>query len=337
VLGAILVIGLDASAASCFVLADQQSSPSGSASQIPGTCLELLGRSVLERTTEIFQQFNIDRISILANRSFAHTQTDVTRAAGQSPVAWVSDAWGSVIQGLKNYRDAGVKTAFVTCMDAYAELDPFDALHFHWGQKRAVTRIAAPEGPLNMWIVDLAQFDYDSGVLAEDDATQFYVVGGYINRLQTGKDLRRFVTDSLSGRCQFRPAGQEVRPGVWIGEGAQIDRGARIVSPAYIGRGSKVGDNCLITRCSNIERDCEIDMGTVVEDSSVLANSYVGIGLDVSHSIVAGNNLLNLTHDRVLEIADPDVIRENMVPRGEANHPSPLSFGMDGMVFEPAE
>ena len=48
-----------------------------------------------------------------------------------------------------------------------------------------------------------------------------------------------------------------------------------------------------------------------MEDSSVLSNTYVGIGLDLSHSIVDGRNLLNLQHNVSLEITDPVVMREN--------------------------
>jgi hypothetical protein len=55
-----------------------------------------------------------------------------------------------------------------------------------------------------------------------------------------------------------------------------------------------------------------------VEDSSILSNSYVGIGLDVSHSIVNGNQLLNLERGVALEIQDPGMIRR-AIPRKEAN------------------
>jgi len=52
-----------------------------------------------------------------------------------------------------------------------------------------------------------------------------------------------------------------------------------------------------------------------VEDSSILPNTYVGIGLDLSHSIVNGRSLLNLQHNVNLEITDPVVMRENNISR----------------------
>ena len=52
-----------------------------------------------------------------------------------------------------------------------------------------------------------------------------------------------------------------------------------------------------------------MDYGTVVEDSSILAGTYIGIGLDLSHSIAHGTHLAHLNHDVMLEITDPTVVR----------------------------
>jgi NDP-sugar pyrophosphorylase family protein len=121
--------------------------------------------------------------------------------------------------------------------------------------------------------------------------------------------MRQLICDALAGRCQFRPQGFEVKPGVWMGQGAQVERSARIVAPAFIGRNSKIAEQCLITRGTNVESNSHVDYGTVIEDSSILSNTYVGIGLDLSHSIVDGDNLLNLQHGVTLKIGDPVVLR----------------------------
>ena len=86
-----------------------------------------------------------------------------------------------------------------------------------------------------------------------------------------------------------------------------------------------------------MESDCQVDYGTVVEDSSILSNSYVGIGLDLSHSVVDGNNLLNLERNVTLEIADPCVIRQNRISRKEKNRQSPIVFGLPAVQFARAE
>ena len=96
-----------------------------------------------------------------------------------------------------------------------------------------------------------------------------------------------------------------------------MHRGARIVAPAFLGRGSRIEEQCLITRCSNVEQNCHIDYGTVVEDSSILPNTYVGIGLDISHAIIHGNILMNLEREVALQISDHGIIRPNRVLRRE--------------------
>ena len=81
------------------------------------------------------------------------------------------------------------------------------------------------------------------------------------------------------------------------------------MAPAYLGRGATVLEDTLVTRGSNLECLSYIDYGTVIEDTSVLANSYVGIWLDVAHAVVGGNKLLSVRHNVLLEISDPSLIR----------------------------
>ncbi len=174
-----------------------------------------------------------------------------------------------------------------------------------------MTRALAADGPVDMWIIDPARFsergELRTALVASTPAQ--YELRGYVNRLRGPRDLRQLVSDSFNSRCRLRPRGVEIRPGVWMGENAQIGRGARIVAPAFIGQRVTIGDDCLITRCTNVECNSQVDFGTAVEDSSVLSNTYLGIGLDLSHSIVDGKYLWNLRHDVTLEITDPAVMR----------------------------
>jgi hypothetical protein len=65
-----------------------------------------------------------------------------------------------------------------------------------------------------------------------------------------------------------------------------------------------------------------------VEDSSILTGTYVGIGLDVSHSIADGTCLVNLNREVALEIKDPVVMRQvaQNKPRTEGNRQLPSNF-----------
>lgn len=105
--------------------------------------------------------------------------------------------------------------------------------------------------------------------------------------------------------------GEQVRPGIWADDGVEIQKGARIVAPAYLGRRCTIGKTALVTRFSNIERDSHIDYGTVIENSSILPNTYIGVWLDVRHSVVHGNKLLNLERDVLVEVCDSRLLRCN--------------------------
>ena len=306
--------------------------------QTPLTCVEVLGRSVVGRLVDELGRAEVDAISIFVDTTIAtrhagiDSSTNVTLSVSEDP-------WDMAAQKMAAHSVTEMEAILVTRASAYVEFDLNDFVRSHRDQGKEVTRAFDNKGPLDMWIIDRARVAEGEDLLTtlRTSKPARYWVRGYVNRLEHPRDLRRLVMDSLTSRCRLRPQASEIRPGVWINESAQVNRDARIVAPAYIGRGSRVEAQCLITRCSNVESNCQVDYGTVVEDSSILSNSYVGIGLDLSHSIVDGNNLLNLERSVTLEIADPCVIRQNRVARKEKNRHSPIIFGFGGAHFAPAE
>jgi hypothetical protein len=277
-------------------------------------CIELLGRTVLGRTIEELLRGRIDSVAVIASSPFA------SAVIGHEQVGFftVHDVWQKAWEKAKSFSAEAV---VVVRLGAYVEFDPADLLQFHRDQGKAVTRAWSDDGSLDVWVVDAEIFAQNDGLVSclESEDPARYFVPGYVNRLESARDLRQLITDGLGARCHFRPQGTEIRPGIWLGHGAEVDRTARLVAPVYIGRASKIADQCLITRGSNVESNAKVDYGTVIEDSTVLSNTYVGIGLDLSHSIVDGDNLLHLQHGVSLKISDPVVlrpIRDNRVRSG---------------------
>jgi hypothetical protein len=127
-----------------------------------------------------------------------------------------------------------------------------------------------------------------------------YLTSGYVNRLRNAADFRRLICDAFAQENEVRPVGRQVRPGIWVGAGARIEREARVVAPAFIGAGAKVCRSAVVTRGSNIERGAFLDCGTVVEDASILPSCYVGAGLDLTHAVVGFRRIAHL--DRKIEI-----------------------------------
>ena len=268
--------------------------------------LELLGQSVLQRMVEELRKAKVDEITVFVDEPLS---SDISAGA-------TNTAWEAASEQLVKFGKKGVDSILIAELGAYVELDFAELFRVHQESDKGITRAFHQNSPLSFWVVNptmLPESQEVRGVLHRGDSAEFHA-SGYINGLETAADLRRLVNDGLGCRCQFRPQGLEVKPGIWMAPGAQVERAARIVAPAYIGRNVKIGDECLITRGSNVESNSQVDYGTAIEDSSILSNTYVGIGLDLSHSIAHGNSLLNLQHDVLLQISDRAVMRQNKQP-----------------------
>ena len=262
-------------------------------------------------------------IRVLGSSPIART-VDAMKSAGLSILttsAWSEkglslseeQAWLLAADELKACKEKNVDAVVITRAGHYIECEWQALLAEHRKYGEAVSRAFDREGPLDLWVVDPSRFCADGDRLTMLRVTEVAecAIEGYVNRLTGARDFRRFVTDIFSFRCRARPYATELRPGLWVADGAQIARSARVVAPAYIGYGVKISNDCLITRCSTVETDSYVDFGTAIEDSSILPNTYVGIGLDLSHSIVDGDEILNLHHEVRLRISDPVVMRRH--------------------------
>ena len=274
---------------------------------MPLGCAEVLGRSVIDRILDAFHQSVFDRVAVVTGSS-------------------------ELTAEFQSYKAEGIEAVVLISPTAYAEINIADLLQSHRDTKALITRAFFGSRPMEIWVLDMSRLDVSEELVQRlsSDECSVYVVNGYVNFLDHPRDLRRLVVDSFNGSCHLRPNGHETRPGVWMSDSVDVHRGARIVAPAFLGRGARIEEQCLITRCSNVEANCHVDYGSVVEDSSILPNTYVGIGLDISHSIVHGSTLVNVERDVVLQISDQGVIRPNRVPRKEQYGRSQSALRMAG-------
>jgi len=266
--------------------------------------IPVLGCSPIARTAESLKSAGLSRISILGRTIWNEKP---------GPVPSEEQAWLLAANELKTCKEKNLDAVVVTRIGHYIECEWQALLEQHRKYGEAVSRAFDSEAPLDLWVVDPNRFYADGDLLRmlQVNKVAECAVDGYVNRLTGARDFRRFVTDIFSSRCRVRPYATEVRPGLWVAEGAQIARNARVVAPAYVGQGVKISGDCLITRCSTLETNSYVDFGTAIEDSSVLPDTYIGIGLDLSHSVVDGDEILNLHHEVRLRISDPVVMRRH--------------------------
>ena len=259
---------------------------------------DLLGDSVLNRLRTRLQRYGLQ------------PTTDFEYSS-------LSDLSSLVERLLLEFSKEDVTTLVLIRLSAYAEIDYFDVLRFHREHGKPITAVHDSQGPLHISVLDVKQetqcAEFNRNLLngsfweGDEPICGRYIFEGYVNRLESPQDFCRLATDALAGRCELRPVGCEVIPGVWLGEGARIDAGARILAPVYIGRHTKIRNAAVISRAS-VERDCEVDCATVIDESNVLPFSYVGAGLKVANALVNGSGFLNLTHNVELQIRDQKLL-----------------------------
>ncbi len=308
-LGAIVVIGGELEALGSAVTQEV-----GALLAQPLPYLDILGRSTVDRITERFVSADVELVSVLVQRDNSDCVKPSLTAFENVEAYVVDDVCAAICHKLQEYSQKGFEHTFVVSGAVYAETDLLDLFYFHREARQTATRAIDREGPLDLWVVDCkrAQESELKNLLTKPATSgNSYFIREYVKRLTHPEDLRQFASDVLRGRCAVRPPGQEIKRGIWIDEGAEVHRRSRIVAPAYIGRASKVMEDTLITRFSNVEKDCCIDYGTVVEDSSILQNTHIGICLDVCHGVANGNKFMSLSRGVVIEISDPAVMRSN--------------------------
>jgi NDP-sugar pyrophosphorylase family protein len=294
-------------------------------------CVEILGRSVLERTIERLCRMGVQIISVLMDAASSNLNSAFHRPLNNVTLHLTDEPWARAAQMLAEYAERGIEIAFVAGLGGYVEFDAEEMLQFHRQQRQASTRAFYGQRALDFWVMDCKRNDKTAGNLLPATRSAAYPLHGYVNPLAHARDLRRLVVDALQGRCQLSPVGREIKPRVWVDDGVQLHRRARVVAPAYIGRASSVREDTLITRFSNLESFCQVDYGTVIDDSSVLSNSYVGIWLDVSHAVVCGSKLLNLSRNASLNVADASMLRRNIALRNDMSREIPVEVAGGGL------
>lgn len=315
---------------SAIVVIDDRPSPTGAlgepahseqrnSTRNPITCTDILGQSVLDRTVARLGDAGIRTISVIGGPNL--------RLLPKSPGVEVIVTrnsfarWPRAQQTMREQSTQGIKTVLMIGLGAYMEVNVAEALERHGAQGMPLTQIEISGSPLDFWIVNSRWFSTAAtGCTLPFRYGEFpglpvpSPVSGYVNRLAGAGDLRQLVVDAFLSRCEIKPRGREVRPGIWMDDDARVHKSARLVAPVYVGRSTTVGPSAVITRFSNLECYCQVGAGTVVDSASLLCHTVLGNGLDVSHAVVDGKNFVDLNRNVAFQIEDPKLVRDTTPP-----------------------
>jgi hypothetical protein len=191
---------------------------------------------------------------------------------------------------------------------AYTEFDVRALTAAHESARSKVTLAYDDGGALPIAMVSSSEADLAGSLMQRKmlfpQPTARFLHTGYTNRLRTAGDLRQLAQDALQHRCRIRPNGDEIRPGVWVAKTAYVHSASQLLSPAYVGPNTRIRSGATLSECSTVERDCIVERGTTVCNSSVLGGTYVGVCLDLSNIVVNQSHLVDVRRNVSLKISD---------------------------------
>jgi hypothetical protein len=279
----------------------------------PVASVEILGQSLLARLVQHLQRCGVRETVVVTD-----IEEDRLAADGVRFVRCTTpELWKCAERTFADLESAGVHGVVVLRADHYAEVDWESVLSHHVHFRNRVTGVFfADDAPAADVYLISAGFRNEAAQLMRTRFAETRTPGvryrsrGYVNLMQDCSGLRTLVKDALYGLNQIKPMGKEIRPGIWIGKDARIERHGRVVAPAYIGAHARIRGGAVVTRDSVIEHHSTVDCGSVVEDAHVQPYTAIGAGLDVVHSIVEGTRLFHLTRNAEFSTDDAKLLRE---------------------------
>jgi hypothetical protein len=274
--------------------------------------VEIAGKSPLERMAERLQQFGIAPVAAIVETNAL--SGSVSTPSGLNCATSAADRFWRAAENIFNdMAQGGAELVVLIRLGAYAEIDFERLVQAHLDRGSRVSQVSHNGQKLDIFCISASRRNDAASLFrsqlsrcrSECPLVEDY---GYMNPLAEARDLRQFAIDVLTRRTQTCPAGEEIRPGVWIGRRAAIEKGARILAPAFVGPYARIRTGAVVTRCSSVEHHAQVDCGSVVENSSVLPYCYVGAGLDLAHSVAGMRQIANLRRDVTVEVPDPTLI-----------------------------
>lgn len=276
----------------------------------PAALLEVLGEPILHRIVEVLRRGGVELTYLVADDRFSGS--DVVRRLARERVHVLTGHKESlpflVETAVKRCSDQGMEQVLLMETSAYLELEIKDFLQIHRSSRQRVTLAFDKFGSLPAALVGSSDSELAGSLLDRKlllpEPTARYMHQGYSNRLACAQDLRRLAQDAMQHRCRIRPNGDEVKTGVWISREAYIHPSAHVVAPAYVGSNSRLRAGTLVSEWSAVERDCIVERGTVVRNSSILPGTYLGVCLDVMHTVIKHNRLVDVQRNVSIEVVD---------------------------------
>ena len=116
-----------------------------------------------------------------------------------------------------------------------------------------------------------------------------WIADGYWEDVGTQASYLKAQADVLAGRVQAEIAGFEVSPGVWVGEGAEVDPDAALTGPLAIGDYAKIEGGARLREFTVVGSNVVVKEGAFLHRAVVHNNVYVGVGATLRGCVIGKN------------------------------------------------
>jgi mannose-1-phosphate guanylyltransferase/phosphomannomutase len=117
-----------------------------------------------------------------------------------------------------------------------------------------------------------------------------YVADGYWTDVGTIDAYMTAQRDVLEGKVQVEPPGFALGERIWLGEGSEIDPGARIDGPAVIGENCRIEQGAHLREYTVLGANVVVKEGAFVHRATVHDNAYIGPMTNLRGCIVGRNS-----------------------------------------------
>ena len=113
-----------------------------------------------------------------------------------------------------------------------------------------------------------------------------YVMDEYWTDVGNLTEYRNGIRDALDGKIKICIPGEQIKPGIWVGKGAKIEKNVQLKAPAVIGCNCFIGRNALIGEYTTIADNCRILSGAKIKNSILWSNVEVSKNVDLDNCII---------------------------------------------------
>jgi mannose-1-phosphate guanylyltransferase/phosphomannomutase len=113
-----------------------------------------------------------------------------------------------------------------------------------------------------------------------------WVGEGYWEDVGSHESYLKAQADVLAGRVAADIDGFEVSPGVWVGEGAEVDPDAMLTGPLVIGEYAKVEGGATLREYTVLGSNVVVKEGAFLHRAVVHSNVYIGQGVNLRGCVI---------------------------------------------------